>query len=285
MVAGPCRLRLELPPKASVHDLEPLLANAATLVDECTTDRPNGLPPTESLLLNGVLSGLDPYSTVFDAAGKEEHTIQFQGSLAGIGARIGVRKEKLTLLTVYPKSPAATAGLKDGDVVRRIDGASTTNLPVNDAVQRIRGEVGSVVRLEIERGNGSDTLTVPVTRGLVVIPSVEARRLDNGIVYAAISHFSQTTPSDFRAHVAKLVGTGGVRGVIIDLRANSGGSMLGSAAIADMFLDEGILITTSGRNGARVAGLTPEIRATSDTPFRGLSAAVLTSPRTASGSE
>src|SRR4029079_7743220 len=128
-------------------------------------------------------------------------------------------------------------GLIDGDVVGRIDGASTTNLPVTDAVAHIRGEIGSTVRLEIERNGKEDPFTVAVSRDLVTIPSVEVSRLPHGIVYAAISHFSQTTPWDFRSHVEAAVSAGGVKGIIIDLRANSGGSMLGSAAIADLFLD------------------------------------------------
>ena len=285
LVAGPCRLRLEAPPGEHVTDLEPALRKAESLIDDCISERPADLPPTEALLLNGVLSGLDPYSLVFDADGKMEHTIQFEGALAGIGARIGIRDDKLTLVNVYAGSPAARAGLIDGDVVGRIDGASTTNLPVNDAVAHIRGEIGSTVRLEIERNGTEDPFTVAVSRDLVTIPSVEVSRLPHGIVYAAISHFSQTTPWDFRSHVEAAVSAGGVKGIIIDLRANSGGSMLGSAAIADLFLDEGVLITTAGRNGSRVPGLTAEIRATPDTPFGDYPLAILTSPRTASGSE
>jgi carboxyl-terminal processing protease len=285
LAVGPCRLRLELSPQTSIHALAAPLEKAAGLIDRCVTDRPEGLPATESLLLNGVFSGLDPYSTVFDAQGKEEHAIQFQGSLAGIGARIGIRKEKLTLINVYPQSPAAGAGLRDGDFVRRIDGASTIHLPVNEAVQKIRGPAGTTVRLEIEREGTPETFSVEVRRNLVTIPSVQAKRLDGGVIYAEISHFSQTTPQDFRTHVASLIAEGEARGVIIDLRVNSGGSMLGSAAIADLFLDEGVLITTSGRDGTQVPGLTTEILATRDTPFRALPVAVLTSVRTASGSE
>ena len=284
LVAGSCRLRLEAPPGAPVTELEPPLRPAASWVDDCIPARPEALAPTEALLLNGVLSGLDPYSTVFDAEDKAEHAIQFEGALAGIGARIGIRADRLTLITVYEDSPAARAALVDGDVVLRIDGVSTTNLPVSDAVQRIRGKVGSVVRLEIERKGGAP-FTVAVHRDIVTIPSVRVQGLSGGIVYAAITHFSQTTPWDFRAHVRDAVAAGGVRGIIIDLRTNSGGSMLGSAAIADLFLDDGVLITTAGRNGERVSGLTAEIRATADTPFRDYPVAILTSPRTASGSE
>jgi carboxyl-terminal processing protease len=285
LTAGACRLRLEPAPDATVPDLAPLLRQAAALIDRCVVDPPANLPSPESLLLAGVLDGLDPYSTVFDNERKTEHTIQFRGKLAGIGARIGIRDEHLELVTVYPDAPAHAAGLRDGDVVRRIDGVSTTNMSVSDAVRRIRGDVGTEVRLDVERKSASGVLPITVVRALVTIPSVTARLLASGVVYSEISHFSQTTPDDFRRRVAELVVSSNVTGVIIDLRSNSGGSMLGSSAIADLFLDHGLLITTSGRRGMNVSGLTSKIEASSEAPFSNLPVAVLTSPRTASGSE
>jgi carboxyl-terminal processing protease len=285
MEAGPCTLRMELPPGAGITDLAGPLADAATVLERCIAELPEALPSPESLVLMGVLSGLDPYSTVFDRKRRTEHTIQFRGKLAGIGARIGIRDGDLTLVTVYKDSPAYKSGLRDDDIVRRVDGVSTINMPVSDAVERIRGQVGTEVALTIDREGNSEQQTVKVTRGLVTIPSVEAQRLDNGVIYASISHFSQTTPSDFEHRVGDLLSEGWAPGVIIDLRANSGGSMLGSSSIADLFLEEGLLITTAGRYGAAVAGLTGEIRATPETPFVELPVAILTSPRTASGSE
>lgn len=286
VTAGPCRLFVEASPHALVPDLEEPLSQVEALIERCVLDPPTELPPTSSLLLAGVLAGLDPYSTVFDAERKTEHSIQFTGKLAGIGARIGVREEDLTLITVYEGSPAYKAGLRDRDIVRRIDGMSTTNLAVGDAVQRIRGKVGTNVVLLIERAGESDLRPVTVTRGLVTIPSVKAQRLDNGVIYTSISHFSQTTPVDFRERVSELVPDDSEpKGIIIDLRMNSGGSMLGSSAIGDLFLDEGLLITTAGRGGHSVSGLTAEIRAADPTPFLDYPVALLTSPRTASGSE
>ncbi|HEY5622131.1 MAG TPA: S41 family peptidase, partial [Gammaproteobacteria bacterium] len=214
------------------------------------------------------------------------HSIQFRGKLAGIGARIGIRDERLTLITVYPGSPADLAGLRDHDVVARIDGMSTTNLAVSDAVHRIRGRVGTAVVLTIEREGRDEPKSYSVTRDLVTIPSVTAKRLENGVIYTEISHFSQTTPADFRERVSVLASKDvDPRGVIIDLRRNSGGSMLGSSSIGDLFLDDALLITTAGRSGNSVSGLTAEIRAKPDTPFAAYPVAVLTSPRTASGSE
>ncbi len=286
VTAGPCRLFVEASPYALVPDLETPLLQVQALIDRCVSDPPDKLPPSSSLLLSGILSGLDPYSAVFDAEKKTEHSIQFRGKLAGIGARIGVRDEDLTLITVYEGSPAYKAGLRDHDVVRRIDGMSTTNLAVTDAVHRIRGEVGTDVALLIERSGENDLKPITVTRGLVTIPSVKAERLENGVIYTSISHFSQTTPADFRTRVGELVEQDATsRGIIIDLRTNSGGSMLGSSAIGDLFLDDALLITTAGRGGHSVSGLTAEVRAGEPTPFGDFPVALLTSPRTASGSE
>lgn len=283
--AGDCELHLEVRPGAALTELVPPLAAVAELLNRCVNDMPEDLPSPAAMLLNGVLSDLDPYSTVFDSRGKTEHSIQFRGKLAGIGARIGTRRDALTLITVYADSPAAHAGLRDKDQVLRIDGISTVNMPVSDAVERIRGDVGTDVVLTITRDNLAEPISVTVTRGLVTIPSVEARLLESGNIYAVISHFSQTTPEDFREHVEALMGANRRRGVIIDLRTNSGGSMLGSSAIADTFLDEGLLITTAGRHGSHVSGLTDEVRANATSPFRDSPVVILTSPRTASGSE
>ncbi|MFP6610530.1 MAG: S41 family peptidase [Deltaproteobacteria bacterium] len=286
LTAGHCRLYLEPAPGQVLGSLLVPLERTAGLVDECTPARAEDDRPLDSILVAGVLAGLDPYSTVLDAKRRTEHRIQFKGQLAGIGARIGIRNERLMLVRVYREAPAFKAGLRDDDAVLRIDGMSATNIRVGDAVERIRGEPGTEVRLTIERQGESEPRVITVTRGIVRIPSVEARVLTSGVVYAEISHFSQTTPRDFRERVSELIANNAaVSGVIIDLRRNSGGSMLGSSAIGDLFLEEGLLISTAGRTGGPVSGLTARVEAGRNTPFATLPIAFLTSGRTASGSE
>ncbi len=283
--AGRCRLRVEAPPSADIRTLlEPLKA-VVDFLESCVGKFPDELPPADLLVLDGVLSALDPYSTVLEGKRQTEHSIQFTGKLAGIGARIGVRDGNLSLVEVYEGSPAHKAGLRDNDTVMRVDGLSTTNIQVGDAVQRIRGPEGTPVVLTIERSGEKEPRDVTVTRGVVTIPSVTTKLIGGDIIYAEISHYSQTTPQDFRTRVGKLVAEHPVKGVVIDVRTNSGGSMLGSAAIADQFLSSGTLITTAGREGRSVSGLSSQIKATYDTPFETIPVAVLTARRTASGSE
>src|SRR5205085_8945568 len=227
----------------------------------------------------------DPYSVVFDEKHQNEHNIQYQGKLAGIGARIGARHNQLTLIEVYPDSPAARADSRNDDEVLRIDDLSTKNILATDAVDRIRGEEGTTVTLLISRKGEPEPRSVIVTRGIVMIPSVKSKILNADILYTEITQFSQTTPDDFRQHLQKAVDDKNLRGVIIDLRRNSGGSMMGSSAIGDLFLKDGLLITTAGRDGQPARGLTPEVRASGDAPSPDMPVIFLTSPATASGSE
>ena len=280
-----CELRVELPAGAAVRGLEEPLRLIGSFIESCVRQKPKEMPPLESFLLGGVVGGLDPYTAVFDEKRQVEHNIQFQGKLAGIGARIGSRDDQLVLLSVYAGSPAQKAGLQDGDQVLRIDEMSAKNILVTDAVQRIRGEEGTRVVLTIQRKGETAPRQVTVTRGIVTIPSVTKKILTGDVLYTEITHFSQTTPDDFRTQVEAALDEGKVQGVIVDLRKNSGGSMLGSSAIGDLFLSEGILITTAGREGRAARGLATEIRATPDTPFADLPVIFLASPMTASGSE
>lgn len=283
--ASGCELHLETRPGQELTALIEPLEHAAALLEDCAGPLPKDTPGPDSLLLAGILSGLDPYSSILNLQRKTEHSIQFSGKLAGIGARIGIRDNRLVLIKVYKVAPAWKAGLRDGDFVVRIDGLSATNIQVSDAVQRIRGPVGTKVQITVQREDEPEPIPIMVTRDVVRIPSVEAEMLEGGVVHARITHFSQTTPKDFSERVGEFAEEGQLSGVVIDLRGNSGGSMLGSSAIGDLFLDTGVLITTAGRNGKRVSGLMPIIEAGTDTPFSLLPVIFLTSPRTASGSE
>jgi C-terminal peptidase prc len=284
-VTPDCELRIEVPADATVRSLEAPLSTVGRFLEACSTHLPPKMPSMDSYLLGGVLAGLDPYSVVFDAKHQAEHNIQYQGKLAGIGARIGSRKNQLTLIEVYQDSPAARADLRNDDAILRIDNLSTKNILATDAVERIRGEEGTTVTLLIQRKGEPEPRAVIVTRGIVIIPSVKSRILNADILYTEISQFSQTTPDDFRQHLKKAVEDKHLRGVIIDLRKNSGGSMMGSSAIGDLFLKDGLLITTAGRGGQPARGLTPEVRASGAALTPDLPVVFLTSPITASGSE
>ena len=233
----------------------------------------------ELLALRGGLRALDRYSTIYSGKGSEDFRIRFSGRLEGIGSRIGRRDGDLVAVRVFPGSPAETGGLKDGDAIVAIDGEPTRPMTVSESVTKIRGPAGSALVLTVQRGE--ETLDVGITRGKVQIPTVETETLSEGIGYARIFQMSRSTPSEFRKKVSEL---GDLDGLVLDLRSNSGGSMLSSARIADFFLPKGTIVKTVGRRGSPVSGLRNKARATPKVLFT-YPVVVLVDPQTASAAE
>ena len=214
---------------------------AQRLPDEANRDEASNL---ELIALRGALNALDRYTTVFSGRGTEDFQIRFSGKLHGIGAQIGRRDGHLTAVRVFPDSPAEKAGLKDGDAILQIDGTATRPLTVGEAVGKIRGEAGTPVRLGVLREE--QTHEIEVIRGEVTIPSVETRKLEDGIGYARILNVSRTTAEEFRTKVLAL---GPLTGLVLDLRGNTGGSMTAAARLADFFLEEGVIVRIRNRDG------------------------------------
>jgi carboxyl-terminal processing protease len=201
----------------------------------------------ELLALRGALRALDDYTTIFSGRGTEDFQIRFSGKLSGIGSRIGLRDGKLVAVRVFPDSPAERGGLQDGDAILEIDGDPTRPLSVGEAVVRIRGPEDTQVRLTVLRGE--ETLPIEITRGQVVVPSVEVEALEDGFGYARIFQVSRSTPEEFRE---KVEGLGPLQGLVLDLRGNTGGSMLAAAALADMFVAHGTIVRVVAREDRQV---------------------------------
>ncbi|MEE8314623.1 MAG: S41 family peptidase, partial [Myxococcota bacterium] len=201
----------------------------------------------ELIALQGALLALDPYSTVFSSRTTEDFTIRFSGKLHGIGARIGRRDGHLTAITVFPDSPAERGGLAEGDWIVAIDDQPTRPLSVSEAVGQIRGEIDTTVVLDVVRAE--QELQVTITRGEVLVPSVETRLIEGAIGYARIDVFSATTATEFREKITEL---GELDGLVLDLRGNTGGSMRSATDLADFFLDRQLIAKIVGRDGKRM---------------------------------
>src|SRR5262245_50285653 len=215
----------------------------------------------EHIALRGALGALDRYSTVFSGRGSEDFKIRFEGKLSGIGARIGRRDGDLIAVRVFPGSPADLGGLKDGDAILFIDGDPTRPLSVEEAVGRIRGRSGTPLALGLARGSEKERLDIEITRGEVMIPSVESKRLEGKrrIGYAQIYQVSRETAQEFRARVSEL---GPLDGLVIDMRGNTGGSMDAAAQLSDDFLDSQLIVRTVTRDGIATDGRSRRIAET-----------------------
>jgi C-terminal peptidase prc len=240
-------VRVPLDPKFSAAEYRDVIARSLKFTAEHLDEPIDPDDDLEHIALRGALGALDRFTTIFSGRGSEDFKIRFEGRLSGIGARLGRRDGDLIAVRVFPGSPAARGGLKDGDAILTIDGDPTRPLSVEEAVDRIRGKADTIVALGVERGDkAKQSLEVTIKRGEVLIPSVESRKIEGGghLGYVQVYQVSRETATEFRERVADL---GALDGLVMDMRSNTGGSMIAAAQLADLFLDSQLIVRTVTR--------------------------------------
>ena len=256
---------LELPDPADgelPEGLAPAFERLLALLEERRAAGQEDLPETgraRAALLHGALRTLDRFSGAYIGGARSNLIGNFTGTAVGVGVMIGRRDQVIRVIEVYPGSGAAAAGLEAGDTVTRVDEQAVEGLMVSEISRLLRGEAGTEVRVFVERAGVP--LAVTVTRQQYVKPSVTGRA-EGKIGILRISHLSKNTPAQVSSHMERLAGQERVRMMILDLRNNSGGSMLAAAAIADLFLTEGVLLEALDRADRPVAGLRSRVEAT-----------------------
>jgi carboxyl-terminal processing protease len=201
----------------------------------------------EYAAINGMLRTLDPHSILLEPEVYTEMQMSTRGEFGGLGIVISIRDGQLTVIRPMPETPAARAGLMRMDRIVRIGEESTMNMPLSDAVQRLRGPPGSTVQVWITR-EGAGGFTTPrrfdLVRAVIHIESVESRMLGDGIGYISINSFQGNTFEDMQRALAQLHAQG-MRGLVLDLRDDPGGLLDQAVRVADAFLESGIIVTTS----------------------------------------
>lgn len=205
-------------------------------------------------MLYGAIKGMteslgDPYTVFMDPEEAEAFQQELSGSISGIGAEIGIKKDNLTVITPLVDSPAIKAGLKTGDVILKINDDETFDMSLTEAVMKIRGEVGTKVTLTI--GRGSEELVKEITREKITIESVRSEIKEGNIGYIEISRFDEDTPAKLR-EVANDFTSKGVEGIVLDLRNNPGGFLDSSISVASEFIKSGIVVIEKKVDGSDV---------------------------------
>ena len=198
----------------------------------------------------GMLEGLDEHSTLLDAREYAALQASTNGSYAGVGVEVEGVAKGIRIVRCLNDSPAQRAGLRAGDLVVRIDEVTVSAANLEVATDLLRGDVGSNVRLAIER-SGHAPQDYLLQRSEVLLPSVAAESLAPGIGYFRISEFTNATANELASALdtVRAAHGGKLRGLIIDLRNNPGGVLEAASASADEFLEHGTIVSADGRSG------------------------------------
>lgn len=227
-------------------DLE-TFANVLTLIQQYYVD-PVDTHKVIIGAINGMLGSLDPHSaymTPDDFKTLEEET---SGSFTGVGIEISIRDGILTAVAPIEGTPADKQGIKSGDQILRINGVTTKNMTLMEAVKKLRGAVGTKVTISVSRPDWKEPRDFTMTREAIPLVSVTSMPLEPGFGYLRISNFQNSTAQDTLKALNELRKKGNLQGLILDLRNNPGGLLDQAVRVADIFLDKGIIVSTRGRN-------------------------------------
>lgn len=199
--------------------------------------------------INGMLRTLDPHSSFMLPDIYKELQVETKGSFGGIGIEITIKKGILTIVSPIEDTPAFRAGLKAGDKIVKIEGESTENMTLFDAVKKMRGPAGTKVNISIMREGFVEPEDFTLTREIIRIKSVKYRPLEDNIGYIRISQFQEKTEEEFNNALDTLEqGDKPLRGLILDLRNNPGGLLDQAVRVCDEFIEQGLIVYTQGRN-------------------------------------
>lgn len=198
--------------------------------------------------LNGMLTSLDPHSNYMNEKSFADMKIQTKGEFGGLGIEVTMENGLVKVVSPIDDTPAAKAGVKPGDFISEIDGVAVMGLTLQEAVDKMRGVVGTNVKITLLREGLKEPLTVNIKRDLIKIQSVRSRSEDD-VIYLRITSFSENTGDAMKAAFEKEKKNIGskLKGVVLDLRNNPGGLLDQAIEVSDAFLDRGEIVSTRSR--------------------------------------
>jgi carboxyl-terminal processing protease len=200
--------------------------------------------------IRGLLGALDdPYTRFMEPKSYKEMQVRMSGSYSGIGIYIGIKYDQLTVISPIEGTPADKAKLKAGDRIMTIDGKSTKDLALEEAVSMIRGPQGTVVKLGISRRGWKETKDFEIARAKITIKSLTAKTLESDLAYIKLNTFENLSAA--RDFEKALRGLNNDAGLILDMRGNGGGLLQNAIDIGSLFIDRGLIVQTIDREGRR----------------------------------
>ncbi len=197
--------------------------------------------------INGVLQSLDPYSAYMSPKIFEEMETETSGKFGGLGIEVSMEAGVVKVITPIDDTPAARAGIKAGDYIVRINGEQVQGKTLMQAVNLMRGPIGSSIEITIRRKGLKKAKIFKITREIIEIRSVVSKSIDNKIGYLRLRAFNKNSSNQLKKEISKLEKNNKLVGYIFDLRNNPGGLLSQAVKITDFFLNDGEIVSTRGR--------------------------------------
>jgi len=197
--------------------------------------------------INGLLQSLDPYSAYMTPESLEGMQTETSGEFGGLGIEVGMESGVIKVISPIDNTPASKAGLKAGDYIVKIDGEQVQGKSLMDAVDLMRGLVGSSIEITVRRKDVKKVLIFNITREIIQVQSVKSKLIDNNIGYIRLTSFNENSSNQIKEKVKKLNKNKDLKGYILDLRNNPGGLLSQAIKISDFFLENGEIVSTKSR--------------------------------------
>ena len=197
--------------------------------------------------INGLLQSLDPYSAYMSPEIFQEMQTETSGEFGGLGIEVGMEAGVVKVISPIDDTPASKAGIKAGDYIVKINNTQVQGKSLPEAVDLMRGPVGSNIELTVRRRGVKKALTFNITREIIEIQSVKSDLLDNNIGYIRLTSFNDNSSQQIRKQIKKLKENENLKAFILDLRNNPGGLLSQAIKISDFFLENGEIVSTKSR--------------------------------------
>jgi carboxyl-terminal processing protease len=197
--------------------------------------------------INGLLQSLDPYSAYMTPESFEDMQTETSGEFGGLGIEVGMEAGVVKVISPIDNTPASKAGIKPGDYIVKINNEQVQGKTLMEAVDLMRGVVGSSIELTVRRKGVKKALTFNITREIIEIQSVKSELIDNNIGYIRLTSFNTNSSQQIKKKIEKLNKNKDLKGYILDLRNNPGGLLSQAITISDFFLDNGEIVSTKSR--------------------------------------
>ena len=202
---------------------------------------------TMDAAINGVLQSLDPYSAYMNPEIYQESQTETSGEFGGLGIEVSMEAGVVKVISPIDDTPASRAGVKAGDYIVRINGEQVQGKTLMEAVNLMRGPVGSSIEITIRRKGLKKAKVIKIIREIIEIKSVVSREVDNKIGYLRLRAFNENSSNQLKKEISKIEKNKKNIGYILDLRNNPGGLLSQAIKISDFFLNDGEIVSTKGR--------------------------------------